>query len=157
MYKDKPLIINILLCIWQLPQVMLGIIMLLVFRNKTEYTNSYNGITVWNICSGDTFGRACFSTGPFIITCKGADEEILKHETGHSLSSIRTGLFYHIVISLPSVCLFWYRRIAKKDMDFYYDHFPENLAEKHGMTDRYKAKIGLNQVAMESKKILHKE
>lgn len=143
MYKGKTLL-NIVLAIWQLPQILLGLVMLLIFRNKTEYTNPYNGITVWNINSHGAFGTACFSTGPIIVTCSDkVEEDTLKHETGHSLSSIRTGLFYHIVISLPSVCLFWYRRIAKKDMDFYYSHFPENLAEKHGMTNRYKTKIGI--------------
>lgn len=143
MYKGKTLL-NIVLAIWQLPQILLGLVMLLIFRNKTEYTNPYNGITVWNINSHGAFGTACFSTGPIIVTCSDkVDEDTLKHETGHSLSSIRTGLFYHIVISLPSVCLFWYRRITKKDMDFYYSHFPENLAEKHGMTNRYKTKIGI--------------
>lgn len=143
MYKGKTFL-NIILAIWQLPQILLGLVMLLIFRNKTEYTNPYNGITVWNINSHGAFGTACFSTGPIIVTCSDkVEEDTLKHETGHSLSSIRTGLFYHIVISLPSVCLFWYRRIAKKDMDFYYSHFPENLAEKHGMTNRYKTKIGI--------------
>ena len=75
MYKDKPLIINILLVIWQLPQIIIGLIMLLIFRNKTTYTNPYNHITVWNISSGKTFGTACFSTGPIIVTCDGANEE----------------------------------------------------------------------------------
>ena len=143
MYKDKNIVIKILLVIWQLPQVLLGLLFLLFFRNKTTYTNPYSGITVWNICSGKLFGTACFSTGPIIVTCEGASEETLKHETGHSYDSIRFGFLYHLIISIPSICLFWYRRIAKKDMTFYYDHYPETLAEKNGMTDRYKRKMGI--------------
>lgn len=140
MLKDKNIFIKILLVIWQLPQVILGLIFLLIFRNKTTYTNERNGITVWNICSGRTFGSACFSTGPIIVTCKGATEDTLRHETGHSYDSIRAGIFYHLIISIPSICLFWYRRLAKKDMNFYYSHYPETLAEKHGVTDRYLSK-----------------
>ena len=143
MYKGK-YFLNVLLVLWQLPQIIIGLIMLAIFHNKTTYTNPNNGITVWNINCNHAFGDACFSTGPIIITCrKDVDEDTLKHETGHSVSSTRTGLFYHIVISIPSICLYWYKKIKKKDQDFYYSHFPENLAEKHGMTNRYKTKMGI--------------
>lgn len=136
MYKNKPLIINTLLGIWQLPQVILGLIMLAIFRNKTTYTNPYNHITVWNINCHNAFGNACFSTGPFIITCGDyVSEEILKHETGHSLQSVLLGWFYHIIVSIPSVCLFWYKKINKKDQKWYYNHYPENWANKLGGVD----------------------
>lgn len=134
MYKDKPLIINILLAIWQLPQIILGLLMLLIFRNKTTYTNPYNHITVWNINSGRMFGTACFSTGPIIVTCDGASERTLRHETGHSYDSIRFGFFYHFIVSIPSICLFWFKKIKHKDSAWYYSHFPENRAEKYGYT-----------------------
>lgn len=139
MYKDKPLILNILLGIWQLPQILVGLVMLAIFRNKTSYTNPHNHITVWNINCHHAFGTACFSTGPFIITCDDyVEDEILRHETGHSLSSIRTGWFYHIIVSIPSVCLFWYKRRKKKDQKWYYSHYPENWANKAGGVDTSK-------------------
>ena len=134
MYKDKNIAINILLAIWQLPQIIIGLIMLLIFRNKTTYTNPYNHITVWNINSGKVFGRACFSTGPIIVTCDGVSERTLRHETGHSYDSTLFGPLFHIIVSIPSICLFWYRKIKKKDFDWYYSHFPENRAEKYGYT-----------------------
>lgn len=144
MYKGKTLL-NVLLFVWQLPQVLLGLVMLAIFRNHKEYTNPYNGITVWNINAHGAFGAACFSTGPFIVTCNDrVSDNILRHETGHSAQSLRLSWLYHIIISIPSVCLFWYRRLKKKDMDFYYSHFPENWAEKLGKTDRYLEKIGNN-------------
>lgn len=142
MYKDKPLILNILLGIWQLPQILVGLVMLALFRNKTSYTNPHNHITVWNINCHRAFGTACFSTGPFIITCDDyVDDEILRHESGHSLSSIRTGWFYHIIISIPSLYFFWYRRVKNKDMNWYYSCWTENAAERNGMTNRYKSKL----------------
>ena len=146
MLKTSNKFLTVLLCIiltlWQLPQVILGFIMLLVFRNKTTYTNPYNHITVWNINCYHAFGNACFSTGPFIITCNDkVSEEIFKHESGHSLSSIRTGWFYFIIISIPSIYFFWYRKIKNKDMDWYYSCWTEKAAERNGMTDRYKSKL----------------
>ena len=133
MYKNKHLVINILLAVWQLPQILLGLIMLAIFRNKTTYTNPYNHITVWNINCHYAFGNACFSTGPFIVTCNGyVDDEILRHETGHSLQSVLLGWFYHILVSIPSVCLFWYKKINKKDQKWYYAHYPESWANKLG-------------------------
>lgn len=141
MYKGKPFL-NVLLVLWQLPQIIIGLIMLAIFRNKTTYTNPNNGVTVWNINCNHAFGNACFSTGPMIITCcKDVDEDTLKHETGHSAQSLRLSWLYHIIISIPSICLYWYRRIKKKDKEWYYDHFPENWCEKLAMTDRYKTKL----------------
>lgn len=144
MLKTESRILNILLFVilslWQLPQIIVGLVLLLIFRNKEKYTNPHNHVSVWNINSGRVFGTACFSTGPIIVTCEGASEDTLKHETGHSLSSIRLGWFYHIIISIPSICFFWYRKIKKKDMDWYYSCWTEAFAERNGMTDRYKAK-----------------
>lgn len=141
MYKGRTLL-NIVLAIWQLPQILLGLVMLLIFRNKTEYTNPYNGITVWNVNSHGAFGTACFSTGPIIVTCEGAGEETLKHETGHSKDSCLFGPIFHIIISIPSICFFWYKRIKKKDQEWYYSCWTEVRAERNGMTNRYKEKIG---------------
>jgi hypothetical protein len=132
MYKGKTLL-NIVLAIWQLPQILLGLVMLLIFRNKTEYTNPYNGITVWNINSHGAFGTACFSTGPIIVTCSDkVEENLLRHETGHSFQSICLGWLFHIVVSIPSICLFWYRRLKHKDAEWYYAHWPESGANKRG-------------------------
>ena len=137
MLKTSNKFLTVLLCIvltlWQLPQVILGFIMLLVFRNKTTYTNPYNKITVWNINCHHAFGNACFSTGPFIITCNDkVSDEILKHETGHSQQSIFLGLLYHIVVSIPSICLFWYKKLKNKDKEWYYAHYPEGWANRLG-------------------------
>ena len=138
--KFLNIFVNFLLVIWQLPQVIIGLIMLLVFRNKTTYTNPYNHITVWNINSGKTFGTACFSTGPIIITCEGASENTLRHETGHSAQSVRLSWLFHIVVSIPSICRFWYRRIFNKSKEWYHNGsgkgilagYPEHWADVLG-------------------------
>ena len=130
--KFLTILVNFFLAIWQLPQIIVGIVMLALFRNKTTYTNPNNGVTVWNINSGRVFGTACFSTGPIIVTCEGVKESTLLHETGHSKQSIYLGPLFHIVISLPSICRFWYRRIFNKSMKWYHSGYPENWADKLG-------------------------
>lgn len=142
MFKGK-IWLNILLVVWQLPQILIGLVMLAIFHNKTTYTNPYSNITVWNINAHHAFGNACFSLGPIIVTCSDrVEEDTPKHETGHSLSSVRTGWFYFLIISIPSIFFFWYRRIKKKDMNWYYSKcWTERIAERNGMTDRYKSKI----------------
>lgn len=137
MFKDKSLFINALLFIWQLPQILLGLAFLLVFRNKEIYTNPYNNITVWKISSGTAFGNACFSSGPIIVVKEGAKEETLMHETGHSKQSIYLGWLFHIVISIPSVCRFWINKLIIKDNKWYHSGYPENWADKLGMGKSY--------------------
>ena len=131
--KFLSILVNSLLILWQFPQVLLGLIMLVIFRNKTKYTNPYNHITVWNINSHHAFGNACFSTGPFIITCSDyVDEDVLRHETGHSQQSLYFGIIFHIVVSIPSICLYWYRKNNNKSREWYYAHYPEGWANKLG-------------------------
>ena len=141
MYKDKKVFINICLIILQLPQLLVGLLLMLLLWNYKVYTNPYNHISVLKVNHKGWFGTACFSCGPIIFVTPYASEEILKHETGHSLSSIRTGWFYFIIISIPSIYFFWYRKIKNKDMDWYYSCWTEKAAERNGMTDRYKSTL----------------
>lgn len=132
MYKNKNIFINILLFIWQLPQIIIGLFFLLAFRNKEVYTNPKNNITVWKISSGNVFGTACFSSGPIIVVKSGAQEQTLLHETGHSKQSIYFGPLFHIIISIPSICRFWINRLFIKSSEWYHSGYPENWADKLG-------------------------
>ncbi len=133
MYKDKHLIINILIALWELPQILIGLIILAIFHNKTTYTNPCNHISVWNINAHGAFGTACFSLGPIIVTCNDkVAERTLRHETGHSKQSVILGMFYLIAVAIPSVFLFQYKKLFKKSQEFYLSSYPENWAEKLG-------------------------
>lgn len=132
--KILTVLVNILLCIYQLPQILVGLIGLAIFRNYEVYTNEYNGISVLNVNKGNLFGTACFSAGPIIFTVDHCHEITKRHETGHSKQSLYLGPLFLLVIALPSVFLFWYRRIFNKSHEWYLDHFPENSAEKLGGT-----------------------
>lgn len=119
-----------LLFIWQLPQALIGLFIYLVTRiEPVEYTNPYTNMNVLWI---PTKWSACWSLGPFIFAHFDSDQEILNHETGHSVQSLFLGPLYLLVVALPSVFLFWWRRLGNKSHEWYYSHYPENWANKLG-------------------------
>lgn len=127
--------VNMFLLLYQLPQLITGIIGWLIFRNGKLYYNEDAKILVLRVNKGHLFGNACCSSGPIIFTTPECNENTIKHETGHSVQSLMFGWFFHILVSLPSVCLFWYKRLTNKDQKFYHSHWPENHADKCGHVD----------------------
>lgn len=134
--KILSIIVNFFLLIWQSPQLITGLIGLAVFHNYEWYYNKEAGVKVLRVNKGNFIKGACFSSGPIIFVTENCEENTLLHETGHSKQSLVYGPLFHIIVSLPSICLFWYRRFAHKDMNFYYSHWPEFQAEKWGRTHR---------------------
>ena len=136
-FKSKALtiLINILIGIWMLPQWITAVIGLLVFRNCEIYYNNDANIFVFKVDKGYFNGGACFSSGPVIFVVPNCDEEVLKHETGHSWQSILFGPFFHIIVSIPSICLFLYKRARNKSKSWYYSVWPENDANRRGHVD----------------------
>lgn len=113
--------------IWQFPQVIAALFILIFIRERETYEN--NGIVVHRI---PVFGSACFSLGPFIFTVRNVDDDIAKHEAGHSWQSLFLGPLYLFVVGIPSAILFIRRRLMKKNRVWYYSHYPENWANKLG-------------------------
>lgn len=136
-FKSKILtiVINILLFPWLITQWIPGLIFLAIFHNAEIYTNKEAKITVIKVNKGHLFGNACFSSGPIIFVTPECSENTIKHETGHSVQSLMFGWLFHIIVSLPSVCLFWYKRLTNKDQKFYHSHWPESHADKCGHVD----------------------
>lgn len=125
-----------ILILWQLPQILIGLLFALLFWNYEIYTNDFNGITVLRVDTKGKFGTACFSSGPVILVPKDVSEKTLRHETGHSKQSLYFGWLFHIIVSLPSICRFWYKRIKKKSSSWYHSGYPENWADKLGGVHR---------------------
>lgn len=128
-------IVNAILLLYQLPQVLTGLIGLAIFHNVKLYKNPYNSITVFSVTIPPMFGRACFSSGPFIFVCEGATDRTYLHETGHSQQSIYLGFLFHFVVSIPSICRFWYRKIMGKSKAWYESGYPEKWANQLGGVD----------------------
>ena len=139
MYEDKAFL-NVLLAIWQLPQILVALFILPFFKNKSVYTNPHNNITVLNVDTEGVFKSACFSLGPFIFTKSGVSDSIKNHETGHSVQSTYLGVLYLFAVAIPSVCRFWYKKLAKKSNDWYHSGYPEHWADILGGVDRSQEK-----------------
>ena len=133
-FKNKfvTVIVNILLCVWQITQVIPALILLAVFHNCEVYRNEDANVTVLKVNKGWFNGGACFSLGPVIFVTPNCKNEICKHETGHSVQSLIFGPLYHFIVSIPSIILYLYRAHYNKSDKWYHDHFPENFADYLG-------------------------
>lgn len=89
---------EILLYIWQLPQNLIGLILLLFYKHEKEY-HRLNGRTFYYT---DEM-RSGISLGNYIIMRREDKEDGMKHEYGHSIQSRYLGPFYLILIGLPSI------------------------------------------------------
>lgn len=134
-------LIAILSWIWQLPQHLVALVILLL-NKRNHYTRTIDGITVHFVEHG--VFKCGVSLGKYIILHKMFDTVSEKsltmtahHEYGHSKQSLMFGWLYLIVIGLPSACNNIYSRIYKKDAKWYYNRYPENWADKLGNVHRW--------------------
>lgn len=123
---------NILLYLWQLPQNILGLLVILF--TQARYCNAGCWVTT----------KACFgvSLGKYIIFGQRMDEISLKHEQGHQKQSLYLGWLYLLIIGLPSITGNIYDRIAHKHWEYikryewYYNQPWEKWADKLGGVER---------------------
>lgn len=122
--------ITFVLFLWQLPQCLLSLILYFIFKiEPIEYTNPHTQMTVLWI---PTRFNACWSLGPIIFAHFDVSQDTLNHETGHSLQSLFLGPLFLLAVCIPSVFLFWWRRLGNKSHEWYYDRYPEKWANKLG-------------------------
>lgn len=126
--------------LWQLPQNIIGLIFMLVFRGK--YEQDYNDKKVYLVNR-----EFVYSLGKYIIMSKkwywdtatripSYNERLLAHEYGHCRQSEMLGWLYLIIVGVPSFIM---NRISKYNRKFarnYYNRFPENWADKLGGVGR---------------------
>lgn len=89
---------EVLLYIWQLPQNMYGLLLLLLYQHEKIYHR----------LKGRTFYfteemRSGISMGNYIIMNREDKEDGMRHEYGHSIQSRILGWFYLPVIGVPSL------------------------------------------------------
>lgn len=128
---------EILLYIWQLPQNLLGLIMLL-FMKPYILREKYKGITY--VVSKKMSGG--ISLGNYVILSnsykdKNRYQKIWDHEWGHTRDSIMFGPLYLIIIGLPSLIWAWmYGTIIKPTYNGYYKFYTEKRADRLGGVNR---------------------
>ena len=133
------LIKKILLYLWQLPQNLIGLILtkLLKSEYRFEYRISYYAVNGF-FNSAISLGKYILIDNVYLLAREKVLENVLKHEKGHSIQSKYLGWFYLFVIGIPSIVRNIYDRVLHKKwllsdrMNWYYDHFPENWADKLG-------------------------
>ena len=126
-----------LLWIWQLPQNLLGLLLLLIYKKEKVY-HRLNGRTFYftqEMPSG-------ISLGNYIIMNREDKANGMKHEYGHSIDSRRFGPLYLLIIGIPSALGNLYDRIFHKKWKYskscrwYYNQWWEKRADVNGGVDR---------------------
>lgn len=129
---------NILLYLWQLPQNLLGVLLIALY-NDCRKDIRFNDVTIYlsrKMPSGISLGKY------IIIHPSCASEVTIQHEYGHCLQSRKLGWLYLIVIGLPSLLGNIYDRLFHKNYDlvesykWYYNQPWEKWADKLGGVER---------------------
>lgn len=129
---------EILLYIWQLPQNLLGLFLILCYNKNIRQYHKLNGRIFYStpdMPSG-------ISLGNYIIMRYDEYGEGMKHEYGHSIDSRRFGWLYLIIIGLPSIICNIYDRMFHKKWkysdacEWYYNLPWEKSADKNGGVNR---------------------
>ena len=126
---------NFLLYIWQLPQNLVGLIVLayckLFLKNVSK--EKYEDITYY-YCKKFSGG---ISLGNYIISYS-RNALTIKHEHGHQKQSLYLGPLYLFVIGIPSIC--WAGLYGTKLFPYkengYYEFYTERWAEQLGQVNR---------------------
>ena len=145
------LIIKILLAVWQLPQLFVGLGVLIYLKWKGR-NFIRDIIESWGIerLPGHSYPeslvyrvgfRIGVSFGPIVFLDRLAPYASVRHELGHSGQSLILGPLYLIVVGIPSFIMslmssFSYRHSSGKFYAGYYKRFPENWADWIGGVKR---------------------
>jgi hypothetical protein len=126
---------NFLLYIWQLPQNLVGLIVLAYCKLflKNVLKEKCEGITYY-YCKKFNGG---ISLGNYIISYS-RNALTIKHEHGHQIQSLYLGPLYLFVIGIPSIswaCLYGTKLFPYKE-NGYYKFYTERWAEQLGKVNR---------------------
>ena len=126
-------VVNIAIALWQLPQHILGLIVLVIvwWRNGIASIERLpEGVIVYRYYRNRiTWG---VSLGPHIFLSLHHDDITVRHEYGHSLQSRMLGPLYLVVVGIPSfvrATWWWIRRLPSRN---YYGGYPEAWADRLG-------------------------
>lgn len=133
---------KILLYIWQLPQNLLGLLVIAVTRAKLDsafldfgyfYYRSMLDHCSFGVCLGEYIIFGAYS----------ASQLNWQHEAGHRRQSRMLGPLYLLVVGLPSVVRNIWDKIAHRSWSdlhramWYYGGYPEKWADRLGGITRF--------------------
>ena len=118
------------LYIWQLPQNLVGLVVLCFCGHKEKC--SVAGIDFYY---SKTFPGG-ISLGNYVIIGS-KYEKTVKHEHGHQIQSMYLGPLYLLVIGIPSIVWAWlYGPVIPYTYNGYYKWYTESWADKLGKVER---------------------
>ena len=123
---------DVLLYAWQLPQNLLGLLMIAIVRPEDIY--DYEGV---KLCYSYKRMRGGISLGRYIIVrskFRGMNDQTEQHELGHCRQSQILGWLYLPVIGLPSLLwAAWWNEGRKRS---YFSFYTERWADRLGNVQR---------------------
>lgn len=132
---------KILLNLWQLPQNILGLLVVLITHAK--YESDFSTLQEDGFYSTSEFGCFGVSLGNYIIFGGSPSKISIKHEKGHQKQSLYLGWLYLILIGIPSFFGNIWDRIAHKKwpladrIRWYYNQPWEMWADTLGGVERW--------------------
>lgn len=125
--------VKIILVIWQLPQIILGALLLAVVLLFEKYSEAQKKNDDFVIKT--TLFSGGISLGYFVFVSS-FSENLINHELGHCKQSKYLGWLYLIVIGLPSIIWCGLKQIGLFKNTSYYWLYCEAWADKLGNVDR---------------------
>ena len=125
---------EILLWLWQLPQNLLGLILILIMKPEYKYVLE-NGNFVFfakRMSGGISLGKYSIISDYYHRGNQILNQNVVKHEgIGHGTQSKLLGWFYLLVIGLPSIIWAWlYGSVIPYTKNGYYKWYTEAWADK---------------------------
>jgi hypothetical protein len=138
---------NHIVWLWQLPQHLLGLLLIQLLSAKKQSVQKPDGYVVqyWEYEPDNRFSKflSGVSLGEYILLpARSVNENTILHEHGHSKQSLFFGFLYLFVIGIPSVINNLWDRLFHKDWSaekrklWYYSRYPEKQADKLGGVKR---------------------
>ena len=123
---------QIVLCIWQLPQNLLGLLLMLILQGETRHRlGSIRFYYLKTFPGGVTLGEYIFV---------GIKQDLtVRHEFGHVMQSRYLGPLYLLVIGLPSLLHAWLNGAigcCDRHPEGYYHFYTESWADRLGGVKR---------------------
>jgi hypothetical protein len=127
-----------ILLVWELPQVLSGLLVLTIMRIRRQIVRIVREKHHFFIETTSTG----VSLGWFIFWTSRANRfmylknDCRMHEYGHAMQSARLGPLYLLVVGIPSLSRvyyrWWYRKKYHRNWGNYYNGFPEDWADSLG-------------------------
>lgn len=125
-------LLSIVLYVWQLPQNLLGLLLLLFTKGeKKHYLNGIRFYYQSRFPGGITLGE--------YILLGTMQSETVRHEYGHVLQSRSLGPLYLIMVGLPSLVHAWlngYIGCCRRHQEGYHHFYTEKWADRLGGVKR---------------------